>query len=100
MLRLIGGSKLADCNEAIRLEPNVAAIFDSRGLTYLKLGRWELAIADFSVALRLITKLPSALYGRGLAKLKSGNPVGGHADIAAAKNPSTRTSCRDFLIMG
>lgn len=77
---------LADCNEAIRLEPNVAATFDSRGLTYLKLGRWELAIADFNVALRLNAKLPSALYGRGLAKLKSGNPVGGHADIAAAES--------------
>ena len=76
---------MADCNEAIRLEPNVAATFDSRGLTYLKLGQWELAIADFNSALRLDSKLPSALYGRGFAKLKRGNLAGGHADIAAAK---------------
>jgi hypothetical protein len=28
---------LTDCNEAIRLEPNLAAGFDSRGLTHLRL---------------------------------------------------------------
>ena len=76
---------LADCNEAIRLKPNVAATLDSRGLTYLKLGQWELAIADFNSALRLDAKLSSSLYGRGLAKLKLGNTAGSRADIAAAK---------------
>jgi hypothetical protein len=29
--------------------------------------------------------LPSALYGRGLAKLKTGDRAGGDADIAVAK---------------
>lgn len=75
---------LADCNEAIRVKPN-AATFDSRGFTYLKLGQWQLAIADFDSALRLDSKLPSALYGRGFAKLKRGDLAGGNADIAAAK---------------
>ncbi len=28
---------LADCNEAVRLDPNVAAIVDSRAFTYLKM---------------------------------------------------------------
>jgi tetratricopeptide (TPR) repeat protein len=67
------------------MEPNVAAAFDSRGLTYLKLGKWESAIADFNSALRLDPKLPNARYGRGFAKLKRGDPAGGNADIAAAK---------------
>jgi hypothetical protein len=29
--------------------------------------------------------MPAALYGRGFAKLKTGNTAGGNADIAAAK---------------
>ena len=79
-------SALADCNEAMRLEPNgVAATFDSRGLVHLKMGEWKLAVVDFSSALRLDPKLASARYGRGLAKLKSGDPTGGKADTAAAK---------------
>ena len=34
---------------------------------------------------RLDSKLPSALYGRGFAKLKTGDRAGGNADITAAK---------------
>jgi hypothetical protein len=44
-----------------------------------------LAIADFSAALRLDPKLPTALYGRGYAKLKKGDATGGKTDIAAAQ---------------
>jgi len=78
--------------------PNVAAAFDSRGLTYLKLGQWELAIADFNSALRLDRKLPSALYGREFAKLKRGDLAGGNADIAAAKtvNKSVVDECARY----
>jgi tetratricopeptide (TPR) repeat protein len=75
---------LADCNEALRLESNVAT-FDSRGLTYLKMGQWDLAINDYSSALQSDPKLASSLYGRGLAKLMKGDTSGGNADLAAAK---------------
>lgn len=34
---------------------------------------------------RLDSKLPSALYGRGFAKLKTGDRAGGNADITAVK---------------
>jgi hypothetical protein len=44
-----------------------------------------LAIADYNAALRLDHDLPSALYGRGLARLKTGSQAAGRADIAAAK---------------
>ncbi len=43
------------------------------------------AIDDFSSALRIDPKLASALYGRGLAKLKNGDVAGSDADISAAK---------------
>ena len=49
------------------------------------MGQFDSAIADYSSALRLKPKLASALYGRGLAKLKKGDAAGGNADLAAAK---------------
>ena len=49
------------------------------------MGEWVSAIDDFSSALQLEPKLASSLYGRGLAKLKRGDPTGGNADVAAAK---------------
>jgi tetratricopeptide (TPR) repeat protein len=67
------------------MTPNDAASFDSRGLTYLKMKQWELAIADYNSALRIDGKMPTALYGRGIAKLKKGDLAGGNADVAAAK---------------
>lgn len=75
---------IADCDQSIRLEPSAAA-FDSRGFTYLKLGQWELAIADYNSALRIDPKLATALYGRGLAKLKIQDRAGSSADLAAAQ---------------
>ena len=77
-------SALADCDEALRRQPNVAAIFDSRGFVYLKMGQWDAAIADYNSALRLESRLASSLYGRGLAKLKKGDTPAGNADIEAA----------------
>jgi hypothetical protein len=35
--------------------------------------------------LRINPKHPSALYGRGIAKIRTGNSVGGDGDVAAAK---------------
>ena len=58
---------------------------DSRGSTYMKMGQFDTAIDDYNSALRLEPKLASALYGRGLDKLKKGDKVGSDADISAEK---------------
>ena len=49
------------------------------------MGQPDAAINDYSSALRLDPKLASALYGRGLARLRAGDRAGGDADIMAAK---------------
>ena len=63
---------------------------DSRGLTHLKMGQWNAALSDFAAALRLDSKLASALYGRGLARQKLGRAGPARADInaATALNPN------------
>ena len=79
---------LADCNEALRLIPNdafTAATLDSRGFTYLRLGEFDNAIADYNAVLKFNPKHAGSLYGRGLAKRKKGDIASGDADIAAAK---------------
>jgi len=75
---------LSDCNKAVGMQPD-AATYDSRGLVHLKLGQYDLAIEDYSSALRLQPRLPSALYGRGVAKLRKGDRSGGESDVATAK---------------
>jgi hypothetical protein len=35
--------------------------------------------------LQINPRHPSALYGRGIAKIRTGNSVGGDSDVAAAK---------------
>jgi tetratricopeptide (TPR) repeat protein len=75
---------LADCNTALKLRPNAAAYFDSRGLIYLRRSNYDKAIADYDAALRLQPKLAWSLYGRGLARLRKGDSTAGQADIAAA----------------
>ena len=72
------------------MQPNDAATLDSRGLIYLKMGRFDSAIEDYSSALRIEPKMASALYGRGLARIKKGDASGGNADVAAAKNLETK----------
>lgn len=49
------------------------------------MGQPAAAIDDYSAALRINPKLASALYGRGLARLRMGDQAGSDADISAAK---------------
>jgi tetratricopeptide (TPR) repeat protein len=56
------------------------------------MGRWDEALADYSSALRLSPSRASSLYGRGLAKLRSGQAADANADLsaAAALNPKVK----------
>ena len=76
---------LDDCNFAVHKDPKVAAHFDSRGLVYLRQGRYDKAIADYDAALALNPKLAWSLYGRGLAKQHLGQTAASQHDIGAAE---------------
>jgi tetratricopeptide (TPR) repeat protein len=75
---------LADCNEAIRKNANAMESWISRGLAYLQLRRFDDAIADYNMVLKVRPQDAAAIYGRGIAKLRKGD-AGGNAEIAAAK---------------
>ena len=75
---------LADCNEAVKLQPNNPQPWGTRAFVYFKLGQLDNAIADYNAALRIDPKRAQSLYGRGMAKQRKGDVGGGNADIAAA----------------
>ena len=76
---------LADCNESLRLSPGNPAIFDNRGFVYLRLARYDSAIADYSASLERVPKSASSLYGRGLARRRNHDEAAGDADLSAAQ---------------
>jgi tetratricopeptide (TPR) repeat protein len=75
---------LADCNQAIAKAPAAFEMGDSRGLVWLRMGRFAEAIADYDAVLARQPDFPWSLFGRGLAKLRTGRAAEGRADIAAA----------------
>jgi tetratricopeptide (TPR) repeat protein/predicted aspartyl protease len=86
--RALSGSDLdlalKDCNAALRLRPKAPAFLDSRGLVYLRMGKYDKAIEDYDASLKQWPKNAWSLYGRGIAKLRKGLTVEGQKDIEAA----------------
>lgn len=74
--------------------------FDARGFVKLRMGLLKDAIADYQLALERNPKLPSALFGRGVAELRSGDAARGQADIALAETvqPGTAKNFERFGI--
>lgn len=88
---------LENCNEAVRLEPDNGAYYDSRGLVNLQNDRPAYAIADYDVALS-DQDFAESYYGRGIAKIRMGDKEGGQADIARALriNPDIAGEFKDY----
>lgn len=76
---------LADCNEALRLEPNNEAALDSRGLVNYKLGNFDAALADYDAALAIDKERGHYQFGRGLALQALGRAEEADAAFAAAE---------------
>jgi len=60
---------IADCDEAIRLDPQLAAAYNNRGSAYLWKRDYDKAIADCDLAIRLNPKDARAHTNRGIAYL-------------------------------
>lgn len=75
---------LAACDRAVGRTARAPNTLDSRGLMHLRRAEYGRAIADYDAALAKRPNMGWSLYGRGIAKLKSGDKPGGEADLAAA----------------
>jgi hypothetical protein len=65
--------------------PSQAPALEIRGFTYLKMGRLKESIADFDSSLQRRPDSATSLFGRGIARRRSGDVAAGDADIAAAR---------------
>jgi tetratricopeptide (TPR) repeat protein len=73
---------LADFDEAIRLNPDLAAAYHSRGAALAAKGDLERALADFEEAIRLKPDFANAYFGRArIRENDSENPDAAIADF-------------------
>lgn len=75
---------LRDCNDALQIKPKYAGAYVPRALAYMKLKRYDAAIADYTSHLRTHPDDPYALFGRGMARYMKGDVRGGDGDVLAA----------------
>ena len=76
---------IQDYDEAIRLDPQDAIVYNNRGYAYGKLGQYERAIQDYDEAIRLNPQDAIAYYNRGLAYETLGQLKLANRDFAKAK---------------
>ena len=75
---------IADYDQAIRLQPDLAEAYNSRGHTKNELGRYESAIADFDQAILLQPEHAKAHTNRGIAKAALSRTAEARSDFEAA----------------
>jgi tetratricopeptide (TPR) repeat protein len=63
---------IADCGEALRLDPNSTAGFNNRGNAWTDKEEYDKAIADYTVAIRIDPKCAIQWVGRGIALMGKG----------------------------
>ncbi|NJR21812.1 MAG: serine protease [Richelia sp. CSU_2_1] len=75
---------IAAYTQAIKLDPNYAFAYNSRGIARTELGDNQGAIADFNEVLRIDPNDVYTYYNRGIARRKLGDNQGAIADYNAA----------------
>lgn len=75
---------LADCEQALRLDPNLSRAYLCRGLARQGLGDPGGALADFNRALELDPQMAKAYLNRGIAHLDLGNIEAALSDLSQA----------------
>jgi tetratricopeptide (TPR) repeat protein len=83
---------IANFSEAIRLHPDDASAFNSRGNAYAHKGNLYRAIADYNEAIRLKPNYASAFCNRGIARQKLNN--GRDNDDKAKARQLDASACR------
>lgn len=76
---------LADFNQAIKLKPDHLTALTQRGHHAVRAQQWATAIGDYESVLSMQKTSAESYYGRGVAKVYSGDIKGGQQDMAQAQ---------------
>lgn len=76
---------LDDYSKAIVLRPDLASLYNNRGLTLSQLGRYPEALEDFTKAVSSSTHDPSVLLNRCMTYMYAGQPENAAKDLAVLK---------------
>lgn len=76
---------LADYNEAAKIAPDYAVVYNEKGLARLKMGKPDEAVINYDKAIRLDPKSAYSWFGRGLAKAAKGKAQAAALDYEAAR---------------
>ncbi|MYK18021.1 tetratricopeptide repeat protein [Candidatus Poribacteria bacterium] len=82
---------ISDLNEAIRLLPNYAEAYFTRGVSKANLGRHEEAISDLNEAIRLLPNYAEAYFMRGSVKGNLGKKEEAQVDYQIALKIAEQT---------
>jgi Tfp pilus assembly protein PilF len=75
----------AECDAAVKASPNNLDALDGRGLMALRMGRLDVAIADFTAVHQTMPDVAWPLYARGVAESRKGLKGPGDDDMLAAR---------------
>lgn len=90
---------LTYCNVAVGLTGNTNGFaIDSRGMVYLKMGKYDLALADYERAMSIAPRSSHFMYGRGVVLLRLGRTEEGRGliDRAVAAEPGIAKQYADY----
>jgi tetratricopeptide (TPR) repeat protein len=94
---------MKDCDTALQHarkdSPFYAEVSATRGLLLFRLGDYDKSIADYDASLKITPQNASALYGRGMDKLRKQKAPEGQADIAQAIELSPKIA-ESFNLLG
>ena len=72
------------CNEALRLQPGTAEVYNTRGNAYVDQGDYSRGMADYNQAIAIDPYLSNSYYNRGRVYLKTGDYDRAIRDFARA----------------
>ena len=75
------GRALADCTEAINLQPNNSLAYENRGLVKRRLADPQGALQDFTIAIQINPSSPEPYYNRALTRQDLGDLSGAMEDL-------------------
>jgi tetratricopeptide (TPR) repeat protein len=84
---------IADCNEAIRLQPTLTAAYVSRSNVWMAKGEFDKAITDYTTIIKSLPNDPENYCHRGSAGRRKGNFREAKADYEKASKINPRFAC-------